>query len=107
MSPLFCANPGGAPQPRPATRYLFHHVLLTDAPISLWLPGLEERRRRFLQGLAENKPAFILVGLRDPNIMEPRDSHRQLRRFPALYAFVLKHYVADHSRPGLQVYRRR
>ena len=51
---------------RPASRYLFHHLLLTDAPISRQLSGLEQRREQFMRGLQRRPPAFILVGRGDP-----------------------------------------
>ncbi len=92
---------------RPATRYLFHHHLLTDAPVSLQLPGLEQRQAEFMQGLQQDKPVFILVGRGDRNIFEPRDSYEQMRRFPAFHRFVRQHYVPDQGRDGLLIYRRR
>ena len=83
---------------RPATRYVFHHLLLTDAPISLQLPGLEQRQSEFMHELEQHPPAYILVGRDDQNRFEPRDSYEQMRRFSAFHHFVQKKL---YTRSGL------
>ena len=91
---------------RPATRYIFHHLLLTDAPISLQLPGLEQRQREFIRQLERDPPAYILVGREDQNRFEPRESYEQMRRYPAFHHFVQQNYVPDRAWVGLLIYRR-
>ena len=91
---------------RPATRYVFHHLLLTDAPISLQLPGLEQRQSEFMHELEQHPPAYILVGRDDQNRFEPRDSYEQMRRFSAFHHFVQKNYIPDQAWVGLLIYRR-
>ncbi len=76
----------------PTTRYPFHHLLLTEAPLSRAFPGLAERRRRFLERLRRDPPALVLVGRDDVSFFEPFDSMTQLLRFEELRAFVFGHY---------------
>jgi hypothetical protein len=73
--------------------YPFHHLLLTDSPLSTRFAGLEARRARFLRGLAEDPPAVILVGTADRNAFEPEDSDRQMVRFAELRQFVARRYA--------------
>lgn len=92
---------------RAATRYPFHHVLLTDAPLSLRFPGLETRRRTFLNRLHREPPAYILIGLNDPNGFEPTDSYTQLQAFPAFHTYVTRHYTLERHTPHFLVVRRK
>jgi len=77
---------------KPATKYPFHHLLLTESPLSLRLSGLERRREEFLEGLEAEPPAYILVGVMDPNGFEPLDSYTQMLRFPRFHRFVSERY---------------
>ena len=92
---------------RPVTRYPFHHLLLTEAPLSLRLPGLEERRRRFLKRLRTAPPAYILVGVMDPNGFEPLDSYTQMLRFPEFHRFVSEGYEYETRIGHFLLFRRR
>ncbi len=76
----------------PTTRYPFHHLLLTEAPLSRAFPGLAERRRRFLERLHRDPPALVLVGRDDVSFFEPFDSMTQLLRFEELRSFVFSRY---------------
>jgi len=92
---------------RAATRYPFHHVLLTKAPLSLRFPGLETRRNAFLNRLHREPPAYILIGLNDPNGFEPTDSYTQLRAFPPFNTYVARHYTLERRTPHFLIARRK
>ncbi|UCF66304.1 MAG: hypothetical protein JSV80_10945, partial [Acidobacteriota bacterium] len=77
---------------QPVTRYPFHHVLLTDSPLSRRFGTLSERRERFIERLQRDPPAYILVGTNDRNGFEPEDSLTQMLRFPELRSIVQTHY---------------
>jgi len=68
----------------PATKYPFHKILMTDAPLSRLIPGLAERRADYLARLAVDPPTYVLVGRRDENGFEPQDSFTSLAAFPEL-----------------------
>jgi len=76
----------------PTTRYPFHHLLLTEAPLSRAFPGLGERRRRFLERLRRDPPALVLVGRDDVSFFEPFDSMTQLLRFEELRTWLFSGY---------------
>jgi hypothetical protein len=78
-----------------ATKYVFHHVLLTDAPLSRAFPGLPLRRAAFMERIRHLTPAYILIGLEDPNGFEPLDSYRQMLRYPAFRGYVSAYYERD------------
>jgi len=79
----------------PVTRYPFHKILLTDAPLSRMWPGLDQRRERFLELLQRDPPAYILIGQQDQNGFEPQDSYTSLVRFRALRDLLQHDYVPD------------
>jgi len=81
----------------PVTRYPFHKLLLTEAPLSLRVPGLAARRADFLRRLHADPPAYILVGLRDSNPFEPQDSATSLQSFTELAAFVERGYTRERA----------
>ena len=89
-----------------ATRYVFHHVLLTDAPLSRNLPGLESRRNTFMHRLYETKPKYIVVGLNDPNGFEPQDSYRQMLAFPAFQQYAFANYRPERQIGNFLLLRR-
>jgi hypothetical protein len=66
---------------------------MTEAPLSRAIPGLNERRRDFLARLQAERPAYILMGLRDENGWEPLDSYTEMVRFAEFDAFVRAHYT--------------
>jgi len=78
-----------------ATKYVFHHLLLTQAPLSRAFRGLPSRRTAFMERLRRTKPAYILIGLQDPNGFEPLDSYRQMLRFPVFRKYVRAYYEKD------------
>ncbi len=80
---------------RPATRYPFHQVLLTDVFLSQQIPGLEARRAEFLRRLEADPPAYIVIGLHDENGWEPEDSYSEMLRFEAFNAFVRGRYEPE------------
>jgi hypothetical protein len=65
---------------------------LTDAPLSLRLPGLEKRRADFLRRLHSDPPVYIVIGTRDPNGFEPKDSVTGMMHFPAFAELVRTQY---------------
>jgi len=79
----------------PVTRYPFHKILLTDAPLSRMWPGLDRRRDDFLERLERDPPAYILIGQHDQNGFEPQDSYTSLVRFRALRDVLQRDYVPD------------
>jgi hypothetical protein len=65
---------------------------MTDAPLSLMIPGVEKRRADFMRRLAADAPAYILVGARDENRFEPTDSVASMIAFQPFYRFVRERY---------------
>lgn len=90
---------------RPATRFPFHHLLLTDSPLSKAWGNLAARRRAFVEDLRRDPPAFILVGTEDRNGFEPEDSRTQMIRFPEFRNFVREHYEQQERIANFLVYR--
>jgi len=90
----------------PVTRYPFHKLLMTEAPLSLLIPGLEERRADFMRRLEADPPAYILVGTRDRNGFEPQDSVTGMMRFERFFRFVDQGY-REETRIGRFVVLRR
>lgn len=66
----------------PTTRFPFHKLLLTDAPLSRKFSGLGARQANFLRRLEADPPAFIVLGTNDRNPFEPLDSVRGMIAFP-------------------------
>lgn len=46
----------------PVTRFPFHKILMTDAPLSRMWPGLDRRRANLVDRLRADPPAYVLVG---------------------------------------------
>jgi hypothetical protein len=76
----------------PVTRFPFHKILMTDAPLSRMWPGLEERRADFMARLAADPPSYILVGHGDRNGFEPQDSFTSMTRFAELRELIARSY---------------
>ncbi|MDQ7007377.1 MAG: hypothetical protein Q9Q40_09095 [Acidobacteriota bacterium] len=89
---------------RPATRFPFHHLLLTDSPLSQAWGSLATRRRQFIENLRRDPPAFVLVGTRDRNGFEPEDSRTQMVRFPEFRNFLGRHYEEQRRIANFIVY---
>ena len=96
----FCA------ERRAVTRYVFHHVLLTGAPLSRNFPGLDARRDTFMRRLHDARPKYIVVGLNDPNGFEPQDSYRQMLEFPAFRRYVSENYHPERRMRNVLLLRR-
>ena len=92
---------------RPATKYVFHQMLLTDAPLSRRFLGLEDRRARFIERLRETPPAYIIVGVGDRNGFEPLDGVAEMARFPAFRDIVIGSYEPAKRIGNFFVYQRR
>jgi hypothetical protein len=90
----------------PATKYPFHKVLMTDAPLSRMIPGLPERRADYLARLAADPPAYVLVGRRDENGFEPEDSFTSLAAFPELSRILHTEYHLETEIGRFVVLRR-
>lgn len=75
----------------PVTRFPFHRLLLTDAPLAREVPGRDERRAELLARIAIDPPAFVVLGNHDANPFEP-DSVTSLLGFPALATIVQRDY---------------
>ncbi|HEX9101501.1 MAG TPA: hypothetical protein VF997_04820, partial [Polyangia bacterium] len=91
----------------PVTRYPFHKVLLTDAPFSRLMPGLDERRADFFRRLADDPPAVVFVGHRDRNGFEPEDSFASMMRLPELRELLRSDYAPAGEIGRFVVLRRR
>jgi len=76
----------------PVTRFPFHRLLLTDAPLALAVPGRDQRRADQLARLRADPPAFVVLGLRDANPFEPQDSVTSLVAFRELGQLVQRDY---------------
>jgi hypothetical protein len=90
----------------PTTRFPFHRLLLTDAPLALRVPGRDARRAAFLARLAADPPAMIVIGLHDANPFEPQDSVASLVAFRELNALVSRDYREVMRNAGFVVLAR-
>jgi hypothetical protein len=90
----------------PTTRFPFHKVLLTDAPLSTRIPGLAARRAELMARLRRDPPRYIVVGRGDANGFEPEDSVTSLQRFTELRDFVAGEYRLETEIGRFLVYRR-
>ena len=52
---------------KPITRYVFHHLLLTQGQLSVRLEGLKERQEEYLKHLTSDPPDLVLIGIKDQN----------------------------------------
>jgi len=91
----------------PATKYPFHHLLFTEDAIMWNPPGLEQRRREFIERLRRDPPALILVGTEDTNEYEPLDSYTQMVQFPQFHALVQTDYQQVGQLANFIFYRRK
>jgi len=91
---------------RPSTRYPFHRILLTNAPLSAATPGLSTRRAELAAELMTDAPRYVVVGHGDRTYFEPQDSNESLADFPALAALLERDYAVDHRVGRLTLYRR-
>jgi hypothetical protein len=92
---------------RPATRFPFHHLLLTEVPLSRAWPGLEARREQFMTQLHAAPPALILVATRDTSYFMPEDSYAQMVRFEPFGKFVRERYAEPDRRGSWLVFQRK
>jgi hypothetical protein len=90
----------------PATKYPFHKILMTDAPLSRLIPGLAERRADYLARVAADPPIYVLVGRRDENGFEPQDSFTSLAAFPELHQILRSDYHLETEIGRFVVLRR-
>lgn len=90
----------------PATRYPFHKLLMTDAPLSRMIPGLEERRAELLARIDRDRPAVIVVGRDDPNGFEPETSLQSLTRWSALRDRLRDRYTLATEVGRFMIYQR-
>lgn len=82
----------------PVTRFPFHRLLLTDAPLARRVPGRDARRTELLARMHADPPAYIVLGVRDANPFEP-DSFTSLLGFRELHQIVTREYH-DETRIG-------
>jgi len=90
----------------PTTKYPFHKLLMTEAPLSRMIPGLSERRAALIERLRKDPPRYIVVGRRDANGFEPEDSMSSLHRFTALREILERHYRPETEVGRFALYRR-
>jgi hypothetical protein len=90
----------------PVTRFPFHKILMTDAPLSRMWPGLDERRARLMEQLHRDPPVYILVGQGDRNGFEPLDSYTSMMRFRDLKLMLQNEYTPDEPLGRFLVFRR-
>jgi hypothetical protein len=91
----------------PVTRFPFHKVLMTDAPLSRMMPGLDERRAELVRRLEADPPRFVLVGHHDANGFEPETSFSSMMRFDGLRALLERDYEKDGELGRFVLFRRR
>ncbi|AUX44442.1 uncharacterized protein SOCE26_059060 [Sorangium cellulosum] len=91
----------------PVTPYAFHKLMLTEAPLSARIPGLEARRAALVRELAIDPPAYVIVGNGDTNAFEPVDSQGTLQRFPELRDLVARDYAVERRIGRLTLHRRK
>ena len=91
----------------PATRYPFHKILMTEAPLSRLIPGLDARRAELLARIEHDRPAVIIVGRNDRNGFEPETSLESLVRWPALISLVKADYELATEIGHFMLFRRR
>jgi len=91
---------------RSATRYVFHKLMLTDAALSLAVPGLEERRREVVASLLAEPPAYVVVGSGDTNWAELIDSRTSLAQLPGIPELLARRYVLERRVGRFAVYHR-
>jgi hypothetical protein len=92
---------------QPATRYPFHKILMTEAPLSQMIPGLEERRAELLARLDRDRPVYVLVGRRDSNGFEPEDSLTSMLRWEGLRTRLQRDYQPETEIGRFLVLRRK
>jgi len=90
----------------PATKYPFHKILVTNAPLSRLIPGLDERRAELIADLRRSPPAYVFIGRRDENGFEPEDSATSLFRFPDLAELLRYEYHPETEIGRFVVVRR-
>ena len=91
----------------PATRYPFHKILMTEAPLSRMIPGLETRRAELLARFDRDRPAVVVVGRNDRNGFEPETSLESLVHWPELMTRVKASYELATQIDNYMVFRRR
>jgi len=91
----------------PATRFPFHKILMTDAPLSRMIPGLDGRRAELLRRIDRERPAVIVVGRNDRNGFEPETSLESLVHWPELMSRVKGSYDLATQIDNFMVFRRR
>ncbi|HSN29664.1 MAG TPA: hypothetical protein VLT45_25430 [Kofleriaceae bacterium] len=91
----------------PATRYPFHKILMTEAPLSRMIPGLDQRRAELLARVDRDRPAVIVVGRNDRNGFEPETSLESLVHWPELMTRVKTEYEMATQIDNYLVFRRR
>jgi hypothetical protein len=90
----------------PTTRFPFHKLLMTDAPLSRMWPGLPQRRALFMERLRRDPPAYVLVGRGDSNGFEPEPSLSSMMRFAELRAMLERDYRVETEIGHFLAYRR-
>ncbi|MGD0530067.1 MAG: hypothetical protein ABSE49_33335 [Polyangiaceae bacterium] len=90
----------------PVTRFPFHKILMTDAPLSRMWPGLDQRRADLVERLRRDPPAYVLVGRNDANGFEPLDSYTSMMRFRELKTMLHDEYTPEVPLGRFLVFRR-
>ncbi|HEY8091538.1 MAG TPA: hypothetical protein VIF09_26920 [Polyangiaceae bacterium] len=90
----------------PVTRFPFHKILMTDAPLSRMWPGLDRRRSDLVDRLRADPPAYVLVGRGDSNGFEPLDSFSSMMRFHDFRRMLETEYTPDTTLGHFLVFRR-
>jgi len=90
----------------PITRYAFHKILLTEAPLSRSLPGLAARRKELIETVLRDPPAYFVLGQNDANGFDRDDSRISLLRFPQLAEIIRTDYRAEVNIGSFLLFRR-
>jgi hypothetical protein len=90
----------------PITRYAFHKILLTEAPLSRSAPGLAARRKELIETILRDPPAYFVLGQNDANGFDRDDSRMSLLRFPQLADIIRRDYRAEINIGNFLLFRR-
>jgi 4-amino-4-deoxy-L-arabinose transferase-like glycosyltransferase len=90
----------------PVTRYPFHKLLMTYAPLSRLIPGLALRREELMTRLERELPPYVLLGRGDRNGFEPQDSVSSMMQFDGLRELLKEKYRPETEIGRFLVLRR-
>lgn len=76
---------------KPASRFIINYPLIS----SKGTPFYERYRREFMDAIAANKPAYIVIAKQDQFHLFDQTSEKHFRKFKRFYNYVRQNYVCD------------